>query len=697
MEFQTGNVAVYAPLIVSKNETNTNHINNETVVIYDISDGVYLYEHYNKQQIKKGQALSLVSTDNSSVTFLNVVTPSGEGIAIGGGPLPTDGTRSMGVLGWYDATRNINPSIMIVSGKEPVLKKSTVGINTYSVKSERYVLDINGPVHITEEHFDFVLDSSFEILSSFFGNLRKGIAIGYPSNTSGPYNYNILRSNNGGQSWTPTLNIFTESTIVNSARVYGFIGYSYEQYSFVGANAGTFLYYSNNYGETWHKVNSYIGLTNIKITGIYVTPTTTLSGQNGIRVFIIFMDLNDLDRPNINFFDIPYSTIENSLIDIPIAENNIRNLSDHPYYYNSFKNFRAIDGYGDNVFALGKKKDSNLDGILITEKTLYTNSNSRISYFDVSLNDIAAASPHIVIAVGENTLKYTYDAGVNWNVDVNWMNAVVPTNSYVLNSVFVLNIDCAVAVGNNGIILYSKDRFQTWNYIPRDILNSIGNADMINTLNWSLVYMPSESEMVLTTTTINYNKDETKGTVTSGKSKQYYLYLPNLFNLINHPVLDICGNMRLSGYLLVDNTADSHRVGVGSVQTTGGVSVSGNTWIGGNLHVESEHVTIGKLAGSENQGDYSIAIGYYAGKTNQGGNVVAVGSLAGNTGQGGNAVAVGSGAGYRDQGGKTVAVGSFAGYTTQGIHSVAVGSSAGNTGQGGNAVAVGSFAGYTTQ
>ena len=108
-------------------------------------------------------------------------------------------------------------------------------------------------------------------------------------------------------------------------------------------------------------------------------------------------------------------------------------------------------------------------------------------------------------------------------------------------------------------------------------------------------------------------------------------------------------------------------------------------------------ITIGKNAGTTNQGASSIALGGQAGETNQGAQSIAIGDQAGETTQGGYAVAIGRNAGETTQGSGGIAVGSGAGSTTQGLSGIAIGYLAGESNQGGGAIAIGANAGTLNQ
>ena len=112
------NTSISSVLSVSNRGVST-HLLKENTVIYDISNGIYLIDAYEKGEkgdlplFKTGNALTLVSDNNFSNTFFNIITPSGSlmGMGMGGGTFPNDVTRSMSTLGVYNASGLYIPTV----------------------------------------------------------------------------------------------------------------------------------------------------------------------------------------------------------------------------------------------------------------------------------------------------------------------------------------------------------------------------------------------------------------------------------------------------------------------------------------------------------------------------------------------------------------------------------------------------------
>ena len=218
----SSNTQVLSDMVIS-NRANTRsdlsfaqgaHIYNETVVLYDNSWGTYLPEHYKNNTANTGYALTMVTADTSSNTFMNIVTPNKVGLSVGGGAYPNDQTRSMGTMGWVDTSGYFIPAQMMVSGNNVSKYRSTTGFNTYAPRTEQYVVDINGPVHITNGQIKVASSVQYEVygVSKLRTYQKNIIAVGSPSvdgSNNGLNNSYFLQyisySNDGGQSWKQSI------------------------------------------------------------------------------------------------------------------------------------------------------------------------------------------------------------------------------------------------------------------------------------------------------------------------------------------------------------------------------------------------------------------------------------------------------------------------------------------------------------
>ena len=121
----SNNVNILSNLSVSKRSDNYNqHVNQETVVIYDQSSNIFLPNVY-KNPLNSGNSVSLVASDQTATTFLNI-TNQQKGWKWGAGTFPGDISRNMATTGWTDGNGVYVPIETIVSGNSLVKTRSTL-------------------------------------------------------------------------------------------------------------------------------------------------------------------------------------------------------------------------------------------------------------------------------------------------------------------------------------------------------------------------------------------------------------------------------------------------------------------------------------------------------------------------------------------------------------------------------------------
>ena len=193
---------------VSKRSSNEQLLNG-TVTIYDNSASVFLSDYYEQDTVKSGNAITVVSSDISSNSFINIVTPNKNGFSIGGGAYPRDITRSMGTIGILQTDSSYIPTQVILSNTDPIKYRTSTGFNTYAPESNKYVMDINGPTRIGNGELHLRGYSNFQENSTHFSKQVPlfGVTVGKPYNTyqSGDQTYydsSILYTNDGGITFT---------------------------------------------------------------------------------------------------------------------------------------------------------------------------------------------------------------------------------------------------------------------------------------------------------------------------------------------------------------------------------------------------------------------------------------------------------------------------------------------------------------
>ena len=526
------NSTIYSRLHVTNRDVSSN-IFDETMVVYDISSGKYLYDIYENNNTT-GHALTLVSNNNSSNTFMKIVSPNKSGLGIGGGTYSNDNNRAMGIIGLSKSDGNFIPIQNIVSGNTKVKYYATVGINKHSPVTEKYVMDINGAIRITNGEINKVQDISFQILNVAFSKINKlfGIAVGTPSSINSPFTQNIYYTNDGGLNWNLSLNSNDSTGLASSVKNL-YVNVYNNDYSVIGAN-NTNLLYSINGGVSWLAI-SITGLVNYNTTTKSVFVSQKPNDSTIKRIFLAFdTSFGYIDSNNSSF-----NTISG-----------LTNISSINY----------VDGNSNFIYYVG-------NGIqrynISTNNIVRTNTGITYNHINVLDNSYS-------ITVGVNTISYTTNGGDSWT-------SITIANT-TFNSVYIYDEKRAIAVGNNGVLYYTNNGYSTWNIVPDILLNSGGNANILNGSSVTLrsIYMPDINSFVISRNLQSYSENNQLGL-----SKIYYCYLPNLFNRSQNNVIDISGSIQIGGDL--------------NINEGGNLYVSRDSILNGNLYVNSDIILNSRL------------------------------------------------------------------------------------------------------
>lgn len=532
----------------------------ETVIIYDSSNRPFLYDFYNDTSIQTGNAMSLVSIDNSSNTSLRIISPNLQGLDIGGGTYPIDSKRAFGYIGInsLDANGNsiYNQTQTIVSGKSKTKYKSTLGINTYSPKTENYVLDINGPTHIGNGELTVVLDANFEVTNMKFSrtNPNYGIICGWPTTQSSPYELYTSHTTDGGITWSNLNRIDSTLTRALETRPRNMCCYVLdEKYSIIGSTNGFIggIYITNDGGNTWISLSLTISDNTVDIPHFNYSSFFIFATLNNTkRVF--FSGTNEANNNIVYqcYFDINFLSPTQTQTCTILGSGNINTIN-------------TSDGYANKLYFVGS-------GILSyniqnTTHTSYISTGTSNVY-----NNIFAFNSNYAVAVGSNLISYTTNGGTTWTDVTNIVGN--------MNSVVLYDLKNGIAVGNNGIIYYTSDGSVTWNLVPDSLLNSSGISQILTGPNNNLTNVVMQDiNSFLISNTIQNNNIISPTQNNPGKSKLLYGFYPNLFNRTNNSVLDVSGNMAISGDINVDN----------NLNIGGNTSINNNLYVTGNINSQS--------------------------------------------------------------------------------------------------------------
>jgi hypothetical protein len=545
------NSTIYSRLHVTNRDVSSN-IFDETMVVYDISSGKYLYDIYENNNTT-GHALTLVSNNNSSNTFMKIVSPNKSGLGIGGGTYSNDNNRAMGIIGLSKSDGNFIPIQNIVSGNTKVKYYATVGINKHSPVTEKYVMDINGAIRITNGEINKVQDISFQILNVAFSKINKlfGIAVGTPSSINSPFTQNIYYTNDGGLNWNLSL-INNNSTGLASSVKNLYVNVYNNDYSVIGAN-NTNLLYSIDGGISW---------STISITGL-----ANNNNYNTIKSVFVSQKPNDSTIKRIFLaFDTSFGYVDSD----NSTFNTISGLS-----ANTISSINYVDGNSNYIYYVG----NGIQRYNISSNNIDNRTNNDT---DISYNHINVLDNSYSIAVGVKTISYTTNGGDSWT-------SITITNT-TFNSVFIYDEKRAIAVGNNGVLYYTNNGYSTWNIVPDILLNSGGNANILNGSSVTLrsIYMPDINSFVMSKNIQSYITNSQLGL-----SKIYYCYLPNLFNRSQNNVIDISGSIQIGGDLNINDGGNLY-VNQDS-RLNGNLFVNYDTLLNSRLNIGSDITTQKRL------------------------------------------------------------------------------------------------------
>ncbi len=544
----------------------------DSVVIYDrgVSDEVYLQDVYMDSTFQTGTPLTLISKDVSSNAFMRTTNEMGNGFAVGGGEFEGQLMGSMNLVNGVEKY----PSMNIFSGDLDKYLKTSIGINKHRVSknvddSNRYVLDVNGPTKMIHQELLVGLDVSMQIFAMKFSiyDRKIGYAIGSPFNAilnviSPTYERYFLKTLDGGYTWTRTRIILASTGLPDSSLesvtslFYAIHAFS-DNFVVIGGQGG-FLYYTINGGVSWTKV-SYNVTTNFNIVAIFANTahSNTILCLSGGK-----------------FIDTTAFTNMNSVQTVIVTQ-----------YNSGLGNIFAVDGYQNVVYMVG---DGGIQGYtlgtggVINAGARFFTSNV---FADVSVYYGSDGKYHSV-AVGNGVLKYVHASSIT---DA-WLSPITSIGGF-LNSVYVFSEIFAIAVGNDGLVMYSVDGFVNWKTISHTELDAMGNGSIISGLSLSNIYAVDN----LTEFTILGDITSFIGGTQQGRAKVLNFYAPYFFNRANNYVLEASGSVIMSGDFHINDNGNIF-TNSQSISVFPNVATEinmGNTAIGGNTNLRNNLFVVG--------------------------------------------------------------------------------------------------------
>jgi photosystem II stability/assembly factor-like uncharacterized protein len=591
------NIVKFKPRVVFSQDLSKNIVADERVIIYGnpLADVPYIPSIYGDNTFKTGTAAYLVAGDNSSNAFFRLGTEKGSGMTLGGGYLPMN--KIMGVVALIDASNTKYPTMNIISGNLISNLKTSIGVNKYNVSTlngaNRYAMDINGPIKVAHQELIVAADISFQVYKSvFFGNT--GYAVGSPLNIN-PYTQYFLKTLDGGYTWASyrivDLNGNPNPNTLESTAHYFNAIYAISATDILIAGDNRYFYRSTNGGQNWGQIR-FVGTNDgINTTAIF------LSNQGlDFERLIVGSGINSGDINNGSIFNSPTSTW--NVGGIPST-----------YISTGLSAVNAIHGYGLNTVIVGA------GGIVpyrtyisfVVNPVFGTRVATSSTFYDVKVfND--GLNNH-VIAVGSGVIYYAHD--LSWNgtaYTVTWNS--VPGVSGTLRSVQILDSLRAIAVGDNGLIMYSIDGFASWKTVSEGMLD---NSFLITGINLSTISILNDNDFVVSGTIQNFVDPNTLG-----RTKMFNLYAPYFLNRPLNHVLEASGNIVMSGDLQINDAGQilTNTSNFNILPTVAQEINIGSTAVGGNTNVKANLDVTLNITGHENMllyGDASFNSRFFLG------------------------------------------------------------------------------------
>jgi len=579
------------------------HLLNETALIKSSDFSKYLSNYYgvSSSSYQTGNALTLVSGSSlPSNVGLSLVTTNGKGMTVNGGVYIKDSTRSVGTTSIFDVCGATFPVQTAVSGNDPRYLKATTGFNTLAPQTENYTMCVNGPIKITNDEIQTLIDVSFQVncVVNSLASPSNIIVAGSANDING--NHPIIYSNNGGKSW---LNAIYNFSLSDSSFLFK-NGFVYDlSYSFL-TGSNSFVIFSSDGNASWNKISN--GLLS-NYTDVLVLPQSInndnlvlisgFSGFSGIYWFIVdsLNDMNNIENPNTGYepeksdiiIDTPNPvycmgaiSAVNELGILYVAGSGIKSYTindniDYTEFVTPTGTNPINTGHNTDLFfpVYGRREYS-------SDKTYFTMDITRNFAVFAGINIITYTSnPY---TSGEDTESNAYIYGSDFNNYIAFVD--------VIRKIKISSNGGVIAVGDAGAIYYSMDKCVSWSTI---IPNNYGMGGILtNPVNMlTSVAMPDANSFLISSVDISYSSTN------YGHSKLFYCHWPNLFNHANNNVLDICGNMNITGSALInDGVKINKRLDVvGDVSMNSNFTINNDATIRGNVTILQDQSIIGTL------------------------------------------------------------------------------------------------------
>ena len=540
LEIKTGQDTRILSQVSISADGSKGHIHNETMVVYDMSNGTYKDLYYKDDTIFKGNALSLIARDSSANTSMNITTPDGKGAVISGGAYPINNAMSMLVL---DVSNNSEEkpqaekpqALMIVSGQKTEKYNTTTSINKYISQTEHYSLDVNGATYIADSQINIQKERNMRFLkvANYEGHT---LAAGSHDTENGEVV--VYESTDDGVSWKP-----------------------------IPANKISLGKFSDTPEQSVTDIFMNDRARCIIITGssnaLWVSQVSPGSGF--VEYVNVDVDVN-FDADNINsiysFHDVSHNhfiTARDTKLDIFTIDSagDTDLLCDVGFIINDVKGFEnTIYAVGDNENIKSYTLPVKISISTTTDPTTVNTYNedqttifieredaSYNGYSDKTYKKVFVYDVSNVIAIGNGIITYTHDGGLNWNSETSVVSDIS------LNDVHIKSESEAIVVGDNGKIFVSHDAYRTWKQLDNNYINGSGTSD----------YLTGDTSNNITSITMTNDNNiiTTHALTTSPDTGRLLLtYAPSVLNRDTTSTLDVIGSLNVSGDLVLHDRGE---------------------------------------------------------------------------------------------------------------------------------------------
>jgi predicted acyltransferase (DUF342 family) len=446
------------------------------------------------------------------------------------------------------ASLNFFVGTNVETGATPNNKISSTGQNL-NISSN--ALLISSPVSISNTNYvSTLLATNFQIIAMKFSktNPQLGFAVGTPTSISSfGYNQYFAKTTNGGNTWSLQSFVFSNNSSFGTS----------------SETLNIFVYDSNNIYLASRNNNYFFYSTDAGATFTFVYDTTV---TNSTKNFNTLYASNNKSGIQVIYLGGNTITLSNN---VKVSTPQLFYIDKTKFTYNAIPSIQIneMDGVGNTMYVVGA-------GI---QKYDLTNcpSNPPIAIYGSAYNSssiyncVYAYSANYVIAGGNGLISYTTD-GITWN-DVS-----LPGSN--IKSVYIYDTTIAVAVGDSGAFFYTINGARSWSIVPFQALNASGIAAQIQTSNSNLsgIYMTDLNSFIISNVSSVYVA-ESQSITTYGASQIQYIYIPVLLNIKNSKVLDVSGNMGITGDLTMIGNAilSNNFTASGLVTANAGLTVAG--------------------------------------------------------------------------------------------------------------------------